>query len=215
MAEKSALELLLASAPQSELRRLPMSLPAQINNPGNMLASALAEEQTRDRRAEAAKVRFAKNRYLATGDKAKALGFTPQMSMQLGGQQSVPVSPMFEPGADVGAMTAALRDRPLLTPVLPEQQLTAAELAGHRYGPGYEGRYYQPGNVGAVENLEALQPTPVLFADGVSPPTAFLNKHPGLLADPLNPTLPANVQRAGIQTELLPPLRNHSNRPLC
>jgi hypothetical protein len=204
MAEKSALELLLASAPQSELRRLPMSLPAQINNPGNMLASALAEEQTRDRRAEAAKVRFAKNRYLATGDKAKALGFTPQMSMQLGGQQSVPVSPMFEPGADVGAMTAALRDRPLLTPVLPEQQLTAAELAGHRYGPGYEGRYYQPGNVGAVENLEALQHTPVLFADGVSPPTAFLNKHPGLLADPLNPTLPANVQRAGIQTELLP-----------
>jgi hypothetical protein len=203
MAEKSVLEL-LANAPKSEVRTLPMSLPEQRGNPANLLGLALAEEQTQARR-NAAKARFAQNRYLATGDKAKALGFTPQMSMQPGGQQSAPVSPMFEPGADVGAMTAALGDRPLLTPVLPEQQLTAAELAGHRYGPGYEGRYYQPGNVGAVENLEALQPTPVLFADGVSPPTAFLNKHPGLLADPLNPTLPANVQRAGIQTELLPP----------
>jgi len=262
MANKSVLEL-LASAPKSELRRLPtsvqpMDLLGQMKNRENMLASALAEKQTRDRRAEAAKVRFAKNRYLATGDKAKALGFTPQMSMQLGGQQSAPVSPMFEPGADVGAMTAALRDRPLLSPVQPERQLTAADLT-EAYGPGYEGRYYQPGNVGAGENLAALQSPP----QGTD--EALLQQYPGLMtaalesnhmanrgtaAPPidtspfstttgsldhlsdlppatgfpttvvdqygtrdygpnadytLNPTLPASVQRAGIQTELLPP----------
>tara|TARA_R110002012_G_scaffold52552_1_gene134990 strand:+ start:4390 stop:7179 length:2790 start_codon:yes stop_codon:yes gene_type:complete len=196
MAEKSVLEL-LANAPRSELRKLPMSLPAQAGNPAN-LAGLQAAKASTDIRRNVARERLALNRYLATGDKAKALGFTPQMSMQLGGQQSAPVSPMFEPGADVGAMTAALRNQPILNPVQPEQQLTAADR-GTLYGPGYEGRYYQPGNVGAGENLAALQSPP----QGTD--EALLQQYPGLMTAALESTLPASVQRAGIQTELLPP----------
>ena len=198
MARKSALELLqLADATNPDVRTLPMSLPEQRGNPANLAALQAARAST-DRRRNMAQDRLALNRYLATGDKAKALGFTPQMSMPFSGQQSAPVSPMFEPGADVGAMTAALRDRPLLNPVQPERQLTAADLT-EAYGPGYEGRYYQPGNIPAGENLAALQSPP----QGTD--EALLRQYPGLMTAALESNLPANVQRAGIQTELLPP----------
>ena len=198
MARKSALELLqLADATNPDVRTLPMSLPEQRGNPANLAALQAARAST-DRRRNMAQDRLALNRYLATGDKAKALGFTPQMSMQLSNQQSAPVSPMFEPGADVGAMTAALRDRPLLNPVQPEQQLMAANLT-EVYGPGYEGRYYQPGNVPAGENLAALQSPPQDTDE------ALLQQYPGLMTAALESTVPASMQRAGIETELLPP----------
>lgn len=198
MARKSALELLqLADATNPDVRTLPMSLPEQRGNPANLAALQAARAST-DRRRNMAQDRLALNRYLATGDKAKALGFTPQMSMQLSGQQSAPVSPMFEPGTDVGAMTAALRDRPLLNPVQPERQLTAADLT-EIYGPGYEGRYYQPGNIPAVENLAASQFPPQ------STDEALLQQYPGLMTAALEPTVPASMQRADIETELLPP----------
>ena len=72
MANKSVLEL-LANAPKSEVRTLPMSLPEQRGNPANLAALQAAKAST-DIRRNVARERLALNRYLAAPQKAKSVG---------------------------------------------------------------------------------------------------------------------------------------------
>ena len=207
MARLTPLQMLeLTDATNPDVRKLPRSLPALRGNPDNLAALQAAKAST-DIRRNVARERLALNRYLAAPQKAKALGFTPQMSMQLGGQQSAPVSPVFEPGVDVGAMTAALRNRPLLNPVQPERQLTAADpqppitelraqLENQRNQDLFPG-LMEAGNNPAANLMDTLNTT-VVDQYGIrdyGPNTDYT----------FNPTVPASMQRAGIQTELLPP----------